>query len=428
MATSSYANNTFVSIEGEFAEVGGPSIVDSTNLELSVYPEEALLLPEGAVLPSLPAGQITMLKTILTANGRNDLFVNPLQADIDAVSKSLKSLGGIPGFSSANTGMMQSLLSLKDHTDRLTGVVEPDANSAALPTLEKSISVGSSLTRFSQILDGRTDNLPSLMMFGSLFAGAKLLTSLKDELAKPHSAISLNNLTTIENSIAKSVSDDINNYFIGVKKLKRMGVASMVYGTAGNQVEKTLVELIGTDVTKESVLEVQTPANTATTSSGGSSLTTGTNHGSGSLLVNYVFDMSKSLNSFGKPTPIKLVGNGLDSIVFELPLDANPKYSKGTFSVAPGPGCSKNIGWTFWFSETPDGLPIGGMVNENFGKSIVTCGALGGILSFSTKTENSTTTRLTAGKSVYVVVKCSGRLDVAADSFSLFNATLIQHA
>ncbi len=427
MATSSYANTTLVAIEGEFAEVGGPSIVDSTGMDLSIYPPEALNLPDGAKLPTLPAGQITMLKTILTANGRNDLFVNPLQADIDFVSKGMKSLSGIPGFSAANTGMFQSLLSLKDHTDRLTGVVEPDANTAALPTLEKCISVGSGLTRFSQILDGRTDNLPSLMMFGSLFAGAKLLSNLKDELTKPHSAISLNNLTTIENGIAKSVSDDINNYFIGVKKMKRMGVASMVYGTSNNQVEKTLVDMIGTDLTKESVLEVQTPANTSPTSNGGS-LVTGTNHGSGSLLVNYVFDTSKALQSFGKPNPIKLVGNGSDSIVFEIPLDANPKYSRGTFSVAPGPGCSKNIGWSFWFSETPDGLPIGGMVDASFGKSIVTTGHLGGILSFSTKTENNTTTKFRVGRSYYVIVKCSGRLDVEADSFSLFNATLIQHA
>lgn len=228
---------TLQSIDGEFANANGPFIIDSSKFDLSIFPNTVLQLPSDYVTPEFNANQNKLLQTILTANGRVDLFQNPFESDLAAVREKLNGIIQEPGLNAPVNDMLESLNHFEDHIDRLAGVTEPDANTASLPSLEKVISVGSSMNFLHQVMDSNPTNLPQLALFGSFFSGQKQLTALKSLLAQPASAITPSALQTISNTVVGGIESDVNNYFIAMKKMKRTGIGNIVFGSQEKQVE-----------------------------------------------------------------------------------------------------------------------------------------------------------------------------------------------
>jgi hypothetical protein len=284
MAIPNFITDTFQSIPGEFANSVGP-FVPSIGFDPLDFPSDLISLPSEFKLPSINQFQKKMMQTILTETGRSELFTNPFGSDLGDIRARLNSIISSPGTGSesggggenqlapAATDLLETLEFFESHTDRLCGLVEPGASEAQFPTLERALAVGSSLNHVHQILDGESsgdegdggvaDNQPQLGLFGSVFGGLKQFDALKSLLALPDSNINSDAVAAISSKLTSLMESDVNNYTIGLKKLKRLGVASIVFGAQDQQVASGLFEHIASDFTKGLFVDNTTSRNEA---------------------------------------------------------------------------------------------------------------------------------------------------------------------
>lgn len=246
--------NTFSSIAGEFANSAGP-FMDPVGFDSSFVPSSLISLPTSFKLPSINQFQADMMKTMLTDGGRLELFQNPVADDVvDCRNKLLNVAVDAtidPTVAAAAMDMVETLGYFQDHTDRLSGVVETNANTSQYPTLEKAMAVGGTLDHIHQQLDGNPTNAPQLSLFGSFFEGKAHLSSLKDLLGNPTSALTADAIAAISQNMTNVIQNDVANYTIGLKKLKRLSVANIVFSSKDKQVEGGLMQtLFATDKTK----------------------------------------------------------------------------------------------------------------------------------------------------------------------------------
>jgi hypothetical protein len=245
--------DTLASVAGEYAKEEGPFFAPIG--ELTGIPDDLLHLPTNIELPNMNSFQAQMVKTMLTEGGRTKLFANPVADAVascqDKLNQLIQGEGVEPDLVSAATDLLQTMTFFKSHTDRLAGVVEPTSPTAQYPTLEKALAVGESMNYAHQLLDAVPTNAPALSLFSSFFSGKQTLTDLQQMLTNPtSSAISASDLAGISQSLSKNVENDVNNYTIGLKKLKRMGIGNMAFGSQAKQVGGAILDLIGTANTK----------------------------------------------------------------------------------------------------------------------------------------------------------------------------------
>jgi len=257
-----FLTDTFSSVAGEFANSSGP-FIEGLDFDASQFPSDLVNLPSELNIQKLNPFQSDMVKTILTENGRAELFTNPHTQDILAVRTRLNNLLNSPGANATGvdlsislgpsvTDLLETIDHFESHTDRLSGVIEPDTKTAALPTLERALAVGSSINHIHKVLDIdlKPTNSPVLSLFGSLFAGKTHFDNLKTILAKPDSDILPEDLNGISQSLTTLAENDVKNYTVAVKKLKRIGVANMVFGMKDKPVEANIISLVTTSFSK----------------------------------------------------------------------------------------------------------------------------------------------------------------------------------
>lgn len=257
-----YLTDAFSPIAGEFANTNGP-FIEALNFDPSAYPAGLVSEVSELKLPSLNPFQGDMVKTILTANGRAELFTNPHGQAISECRDRLNNLLTSPGTNSSGvdiatalgpsiTDLLETLDQFEAHTDRLSGVIEPDTKTAELPTLERALAVGSSINHVHKILDANSapTNSPVLSMFSSLFAGGAHFDKLKSVLAQPDSQISAADLSDVSQSLTTLAENDVMNYTVAIKKLKRIGVANMVFGMKEKAVESNVISMVTTSFTQ----------------------------------------------------------------------------------------------------------------------------------------------------------------------------------
>ncbi len=248
MALPDYVTDTLSDIGGEY----GNSIVDLANTDISIYPAE-LLSALPTELPSFSPFKKELLQTILGETGRSELFQNKFSDDIDSIQSDLTRLAATePTLAAACTDCLESLGEFESHIDRLSGLTEPtDANTAALPTLEKALAVGSSLNYYHQAMDSAPSNLPALSMFSAFFVGDSAIAQLKSVLAGATSSLSANTILNFSSVLVDSVTADVNSYYSGVKKLKRLSVGNDVFSGKDKVVDSHLLDnFIATDYLK----------------------------------------------------------------------------------------------------------------------------------------------------------------------------------
>jgi hypothetical protein len=259
-------------LEGEFVSLGSGSITNtaldftsSLGFDASDYPASLLALPTDFKPPTTNPFQVEMLKTMLTANGRVELFQNPFTEDFSAMRDKLNALIASPsgnqqsddGSSGANpvvpaaTDLLETFTHFERHTDRLCGLVEPEGEEEQeLPTLERALAVGASLNKVGQMLNAAPTNAPQLSMFSSFFAGRTQMERLKGVLNLPDSNLIAQEIADISRSFVSIAENDVANYTVGLQKLRRLGVANMVFGSKNNQVEGALFDMITSDYTQ----------------------------------------------------------------------------------------------------------------------------------------------------------------------------------
>lgn len=236
--------DTLVPIAGEFANSAGP-FMSPINFNITGIPSDLLSLPSGIELPKMNEFQASMLKTMLTSGGRLELFKNPMTDAIGSCKSKLLNLGeGIDiDLQTAATDLAQTLDYFKEHTDRLSGVIEPTSSTAKYPSLEKALAVGESLDHMHQMLDDAAPtNAPALSLFSSMFAGKDKLAKLQEMLSNPSSSFSAAELSGISSFLTTTIESDVTNYTVGLKKLQRIGVASIAFGGRDKQVSGFLLK------------------------------------------------------------------------------------------------------------------------------------------------------------------------------------------
>jgi hypothetical protein len=151
----------------------------------------------------------------------------------------------------AASDLLETLVHFQQHTDRLCGIREPSTNDELqLPTLEKALAVGASLSGLHKMIDSQPDNSPQLALFSSFFTGKSKIDRLKSILSGDDSSISAADLEAISDGLISTMENDVKNYTVGLKKLKRLSVASIAYNSKGKQVEGELIDMFATDFTK----------------------------------------------------------------------------------------------------------------------------------------------------------------------------------
>ena len=256
MAIPNFITNTLANVAGEFANTTGPFI--SANINLPDFPSDLVSLPSDFKLPTVDEFQKKMLQVILTEDGRSELFVNPFESELEELDARLSALAATPGgdgvsnpLASVANDLKETLTYFKSHTDRLCGAVEvTDEDELQLPTLERALAVGSSLNSLHQMLDDKATNAPQLSLFSCFFSGRKQINSIKEILELPDSNIVAQKLSELSSNMIGSMEADVKNYTVGLKKLKRVSIANMVFNSRNKQVESELFKQITTPLTQ----------------------------------------------------------------------------------------------------------------------------------------------------------------------------------
>jgi hypothetical protein len=252
-----YLNNTLTSIAGEFANTEGP-FVSGLDFDTSVFPTDLLEIAGLDSTPDLNPFQKQAIQKILTDGGRSELFKNPFSDELSSLRTRLNALVSSPGangetilLAPAATDLLETLDHFEEHVDRMSGVTEPDENSAANPTLEKALAVGSSLVSLSSRLDGESaDNSPFLSLFTSFYKGREQIDRLKNILTLADSNVVAAEMKEISNNLIRAAETDVKNFTVGVKKLRRASTVNIVWGAKDKQIPNEIMKFITTDYTE----------------------------------------------------------------------------------------------------------------------------------------------------------------------------------
>lgn len=167
---------------------------------------------------------------------------------------------------SSSINSSQSIISFREHTDRLSGVtpLDANANNSLLPHYDGCIGLGKALTYLVYQSDGISNNAVLMGNFGSLYTGntldsliitltvdKNLVQTLGNTLSPEQVSTIVNDMVSMNTFINTAVTTDVN-YYANCRSV--MDDYNSVKGfTRPGDTEKELYNLIASDKLKERI-------------------------------------------------------------------------------------------------------------------------------------------------------------------------------
>lgn len=154
-------------------------------------------------LNNMPQILTTWQMEDIANSNTNNYFVNPVSDYANTINATMLTIEATANTSNLTTivseanniNMSGTVIAFRDHTDRISGVTQMDANAenALLPHYNNCIGLGKALTYIIFQSDGISNNAVIMGNFGSLYTGNTLSS---------HSSNLANDLILIQNSIS----------------------------------------------------------------------------------------------------------------------------------------------------------------------------------------------------------------------------------
>jgi hypothetical protein len=216
---------------GIFNRLGFPASMANNTIDFSAQTQNSL--------NNMPQILTTWQMEDIANSNTYGYFVNPVSDYANTLNSTVLSMqsvaisGNLTTIynSTSNVTSSNTIISFREHTDRLSGVtpLDANANNALLPHYNNCIGLGKALTYIVYQSDGISNNAVIMGNFGSLYTTNTLSnysTTLQNDLILMQNSISAGNsnlslsqinsiishLTTMNTFVYNSVTQDVNYY------------------------------------------------------------------------------------------------------------------------------------------------------------------------------------------------------------------------
>lgn len=225
-------------------------------------------------LANLPPILTTWQMQDIANSNTGGYFVNPVSANANSLISLITDIQNLAAsgnsnlatiYTSANSIILSgSIISFRQHTDRLSGVTPLDVNNVESPTYDNCIGIGKALTYIVYQSDGISNNAVMMGNFGSLYTGNNLnsyiitLTNDKaliqaygNNLTSNQASNIVSDMQTMNTYINTSVTTDVN-YYANTRSVMN-DYNSLKGFTRPGDTEKNLYNLIASNKLKQRI-------------------------------------------------------------------------------------------------------------------------------------------------------------------------------
>jgi hypothetical protein len=249
---------------GIFDRLGFPASMANNTIAFSESTQNSLA--------NLPPILLTWQMEDIANSNVSNYYVNPVSANANTLISLITDIENLAAngdsnlatiYANANSILVSgSIISFRQHTDRLSGVTPLDVNNVEAPTFENCIGVGKALTYIVYQSDGISNNAVMMGNFGSLYTGntldsyiitltndKALINAYGNTLTSNDASNIVSDMLSMNTFINTSVTTDVN-YYANTRSV--MNDYNSVKGfTRPGDTEKELYNLIGSEKLKE---------------------------------------------------------------------------------------------------------------------------------------------------------------------------------